>query len=53
MRIGKYKLTPALIVAFLVVIYSILHWLGIFREIIKHNQNNKAKIEYEDGRKLN
>jgi len=41
----KYKITPALITAILVVLYFILHWFFLFGDVIKNNDTEKVKKE--------
>jgi len=41
----KYKITPALITAILVILYFILHWFFLFRDVIKNNDREKEKME--------
>jgi hypothetical protein len=41
----KYKVTPALITAILVILYFILHWFFVFGDVIRNNDSEKAKKE--------
>jgi hypothetical protein len=41
----KYKITPALIITILVILYYILHHFFLFRDIIENNDREKDKIK--------
>jgi hypothetical protein len=46
MRLGRYKVTPALIVTILLALYMVLHLAhcaGVFRQIIKNNSDDSKK----------
>lgn len=45
MRILKYKITPALILAFLVTLYTFLHFFSLIFKVIKDNKVEKHKTE--------
>ena len=44
----KYKITPALIIAILVVVYYVLHYFLLFGEVIKNNDSDKEKVKEKE-----